>query len=444
MDTPSTTSPGFSSTRGHGPVELATALIEGPAPDGGLYLPDRVPVLTGEPAGSALADTATWALTGLLSPPLGLSDVGALLATALDFPVPLVRLRPDTWALELGHGPSGAFKDVGARVLARLLQRLAPSGTGRTRTVLVATSGDTGGAVARAFHGLDGVRVVVLFPARGVSPEQRRVFTTPGGNVRAVAVEGAFDDCQALARAAFRRADLRERHALTSANSLNVGRLLPQLTYYLHAARELAAEEVAPPCFVVPSGNLGNLTAALLASRMGLRHAGLVAALNANDVLRRYLAGEDPCMETPTVATLSNAMDVARPSNLERLRALTGDDRRRLGDEIEAYAVTDAETRRTMARLADEHGYLADPHTAVAFAALDRAREAGRRAGRGPAVVLSTAHPGKFPDLVRDVTGRTPPAPPGLRGLAEGPEHVTTIDPRLTALEAVLSEGEQG
>jgi threonine synthase len=149
-------------------------------------------------------------------------------------------------------------------------------------------------------------------------------------------------------------------------------------------------------------------------------------------------------METPTVATLSNAMDVARPSNLERLRALTGDDRHRLGDEIEAYAVTDAETRRTMARLADEHGYLADPHTAVAFAALERAREAGRRAGRGPAVVLSTAHPGKFIDLVRAVTGSTPPAPPGLRGLAEGPEHVTTIDPRLTALEAVLSESEQG
>lgn len=427
----------YHSTRGHGPVDLTTALLHGPAPDGGLYLPETLPALAAGPAGP-LAAVAARVLAPFLAPPLEPGELSSLLADALDFPVPLVPLDGRTRVLELGHGPSGAFKDVGARVLARCLQRLAPPPPGGLRTVLVATSGDTGGAVARAFQGLAGFRVVVLFPRQGVSEVQRRLFTAAGGNVRAVAVEGPFDACQRLARLAFARADLRARHGLTSANSLNLGRLLPQMAYYVHAAALLQEEGAAPPRFVVPSGNLGNLTAGLMAARMGMPHQGFVAALNANDAFRRYLAGEDPD-RGGTVRTLSNAMDVGEPSNLERIRALWQDDRRALGRVVEAHSVDDAETRACMARVWKEYGYLADPHTAVGLAALDRAR----RVDSAPetAVVLSTAHPGKFPAAVRDITGQEAAIPPGMRDLAPATEHATTIEDDLEALVEVLAEG---
>jgi threonine synthase len=453
-------------------VDLVTALIEGPAPDGGLYLPTFLPRLAearttpGEatsasrpsPSATDLARAAERVLGGFLAPHLSADERRALLADALDFPAPLARLDDDTFVLELSHGPSGAFKDVGARVLARLLARLAPPTDGGTRTVLVATSGDTGGAVARAFQGLEAFRVLVLYPRRGVSEVQRRLFTTPGGNVRAAAVDGTFDDCQRLAREAFARTDVRSAHRLTAANSLNVGRLLPQMAYYALAAGTLVDAGGTAPLFVVPSGNLGNLTAGLLAARMGVPAAGFVAALNVNDAFARYLAGGPAETDAPTVSTLSNAMDVGRPSNLERLAALTGHDPAALAREVMACTVNDADTRHTMKRVAERHGYLIDPHTAVALAALERLRGSGGGPGGGgppahagpllgPAVVLATAHPGKFPDLVRDATGVAPPPPPGMADLADladsgRAERYDVIPPRLDALVALLDEGD--
>lgn len=478
-----TRAPAFRSTRGHGPVDLVTALIEGPAPDGGLYLPTFLPRLAeartalygatsaSRPSSSPtdLARAAEQVLGGFLAPHLSPDETRDLLADALDFPAPLVQLDDDTFVLELSHGPSGAFKDVGARVLAYLLARLAPPTEGGTRTVLVATSGDTGGAVARAFQGVEGFRVYVLYPRWGVSDVQRRLFTAAGGNVRAVAVEGTFDDCQALARDAFARAEVRAAHGLTAANSLNVGRLLPQMAYYALAAGRLIEAGGTPPLFVVPSGNLGNLTAGLLAARMGVPAAGFVAALNVNDAFARYLAGGPAETDAPTVSTLSSAMDVGRPSNLERLAALTGHDPAALAREVTAYTVNDADTRHTMKRVAEWHGCLIDPHTAVALAAVERLRARPPAAGggpvggpdggvsprrasptAGPAVVLSTAHPGKFPDLVRDATGVAPPPPPGMADLADSSraERYDVIPPRLDALVAVLeaagSGGERG
>lgn len=424
----------FVSTRGHGPVDLATALRDGPAPDGGLYLPAVIPTLGQGVAGGDLALTAAEVLAPFTEGALTREETGALARAALDFPVPLVRLDDETHVLELTHGPSGAFKDIGARVLARLLTRFATPG--RTRTVLVATSGDTGGAVARAFEGLEGVRVVVLFPKDRVSDVQRRQFTTAGGNVRALAVEGSFDTCQALARRAFDDPVLRERHLLTSANSLNVGRLLPQIAYYVDAALHLADTGIEDCWFVVPSGNLGNLTAGVMAATMGAPIRGFVAALNRNDYLAHMLAGEYPPVGRPPRRTLSSAMDVARPSNLERLKTLAHEAPIGVRLGIVAESVDDAATLSRMETLYREQGYLADPHTAVGLEALARMRERGTVVG--PVVALATAHPAKFPEIVHRATGTLPGVPPSMARDRGRTERMETIPDDLAALRDVL------
>lgn len=427
----------YLSTRGHGPVGLVDALLAGPAPDGGLYLPEHLePPRTGsiEAQPEGLARVAAAVLAPYLAPDVAGARLERLLADALDFEVPSVAIAPDTELLDLTLGPSGAFKDVAARVLARLLAEVPLPGDGR-RTVLVATSGDTGGAVARAFEGLETMHVVVLFPERGVSAVQRRVFTAASDNVTAIAVRGDFDACQRIAREALADPALRERYGLTSANSLNIGRLLPQMAYYHLAAGRAADAGRGAPTFVVPSGNLGNLTAGFMARRSGLAAAGFVAALNANDAFARFLDERPGDEGETTVRTLSNAMDVGRPSNLERLAALAGGDRDALGREIVAVSIDDEATRRTMRRTWSEHGRLVDPHTAVGLAALERARADG--VVEGPAIVLSTAHPGKFPEIVRDVTGVEPPPPPGMKDLASREERWLEAD---ATLEAVVSQ----
>jgi threonine synthase len=354
-----------------------------------------------------------------------------VLDEAFDFPIPLVEVEPGVFVLELFHGPTHAFKDVGARFLARLAATFEPGG--RRRTVLVATSGDTGGAVAAAFHGLDGFRVIVLFPKVGISDRQRRQMTTLGDNVRAVAVDGSFDDCQRLAKAAFMDADLSDRHALMSANSINVGRLLPQALYFVHAAA-LLGWAARPARYVVPSGNLGNLCAGLLARRAGLPTVGLVAATNANRGFVDLLRGGsfDP---RPSVSTSSSAMDVGDPSNLERILWLYGGDLRRLRRDVVGVSVSDREARDCIREVHERTGYVLDPHSAVAWAARSRAGEDAR----GPTVVLATAHPAKFPDVVEAVVGHEIPLPPGLARTRDAEEHVTEIPPTLEALRGVLA-----
>ncbi len=425
---------GYVSTRGGPSVPLRTALFGGVAPDGGLYVPESLPRLDWPPpasveaGGTDLRPVARWAAPVLFSrtDPALLTGV---VDGALDFPVPMRQVEPDTWVLELFHGPTQAFKDVGARFMAFLVEALEPSPQ-RGRTVLVATSGDTGGAVASAFHGRRGCAVVALFPRGGVSERQRRQMTTLGGNVHALAVEGTFDDCQRLAKEAFRDPALAERHGLMSANSINVARLLPQAFYYLHAARALGR-----PWFFVPAGNLGNLCAGLLAARAGMPAAGFMAATNENRVFVDYLRGEtfEP---RPSVPTSSSAMDVGDPSNLERIRWLFGGDDDTVRRSVGGESVTQDEVLRCIAELHGRTGYVADPHTAVAYVAATRhPREVDT-----PRVVLATAHPAKFPDTVRAATGVDVDPPPGLLATLGREERMRTIGPHLADLTEMLEE----
>lgn len=435
----------FVSTRGHGPVTFAEALLEGLAPDGGLYVPEVIATLAGPPWASegdgtaapggrarpTLADTAVRVLGTLLGDGMAADALGSVTGTALDFDAPLLEVEEGVHLLELFHGPTHAFKDVGARFMARAAAALDPGG--RARTVLVATSGDTGAAVAHAFRGLPGWRVVVLFPAEGVSEIQRRQMTTLGGNVTALAVQGTFDDCQRLAKAAFADPELREQAGLTSANSINVARLLPQAAYWVHAARALGWDREAT--FVVPSGNLGNLCAGLLARRAGMPAAGFVAASNANRVFPDYLTSGD-YRPRASVPTLSNAMDVGAPSNLERILWLYDHDHAALARDVRGESVGDADTLATIREVAHRRGVTLDPHTAVAWTAAKCVRDGAD----GPVVVLATAHPAKFAGAVEDATGRPVELPPGLAAARTRPETVRPLPPREDALRSLLLE----
>ncbi len=425
----------FVSTVGRAPsVGLREALLNGLAPDGGLYMPERPPALRedtvesliGEPL-EVVARTLARSLFGSLDG----DDVEDAVAAALDFPIPLVRLADHLWVLELFHGPTLAFKDVGARVMARLLTRVRED---RPITVLTATSGDTGGAVAHAFHGVPGIAVIVLYPRGRVSPRQERQFATLGGNVQAVEVAGSFDDCQRLAKEALATPALREA-GLTSANSINVGRLLPQAIYYAYAYAQLDRVDLFS-VVSVPSGNLGNLTGGLVAKRMGIPIARFVAACNTNDRFVRFLAtGTAPVR--PSVATLSTAMDVGDPSNVARIRMLYHDDVGRLRRDVSGYAVNDDDTRQAIRQAHERYGYVMDPHTAVGYSALTRAMaDAPGVAG----IVLATAHPAKFADVVEPIVGTAIPVPERFAAMLDGDVRRVSIEPSLTALTALLTD----
>jgi threonine synthase len=428
----------FVSTRGQAsPVRLPQALRLGLAPDGGLYVPDAIPVLTpgewSELRGRPLPEVATALIAPLVAETFGRDELGRLMASALSFPIPLVPMATGVWALELFHGPTLAFKDVGARSMARWLAATAAGGDGGELTVLVATSGDTGGAVAHAFHHVAGTRVVVLYPRGRVSPVQEAQFATLGDNVTAVAVEGSFDDCQRLVKAAFSDRGLSARHRLTSANSISVGRLLPQMAYYAWAVLQLPAD-APPPVVVVPSGNLGNVTAGLLAARRGVPIARFVAATTVNDPLPRYLVSGrfEPAAAVPTLA---NAMDVGHPSNFERLAWLFDGDVEAMRQAVVGLSVTDDQIRAAMRELL-ALGYLADPHTAVGWVG---AQAAAALAAPGvPRVVLATAHPAKFAEVVAPVLGRDIELPPALAERLAHPVRAIAAPPTLPAIAGVL------
>ncbi|MFQ5600892.1 MAG: threonine synthase [Candidatus Krumholzibacteriia bacterium] len=382
-------------SRQAGGVSFQEALFRGQAPDGGLYVPDALPQIDpGRLRAGGFVERASGALGAWLDAELGADVTSTLCREAFDFPVPVSRLNDDTWLLELFHGPTSAFKDFGARFMARAMARLGEPG--RRLTVLVATSGDTGSAVAHAFGGLADTQVVLLYPANKVSPLQEAQLTSVPANVHSVRVAGAFDDCQAMVKAAFRDANRAGELGLTSANSINVGRLLPQLTYYVHAGLEL--EEAGAPLVVVPSGNLGNLTAGLLARLSGAPIAGFLAAANRNDVFPRYL--ESGVLEArQAVRTPSNAMDVGNPSNAARIVALYAGHFESLRRDVTGESVSDDETLATIRQTWEATGRFVCPHTAVGLAARRR------RGDPRPAVVLATAHPGKFAEIVREATG---------------------------------------
>ena len=414
-------------------LSFQEAMLTGLASDGGLFIPDRIPDL---PAGWRQAGTFGEMAEIVLKPWFGsaMKAYAPLLREALSFPVPLKRLPDDRFVLELFHGPTLAFKDVGARVMARLMSHELAS-SGHSLTILVATSGDTGSAVADGFAGREGLEVVLLYPKGMVSEVQERQLVVARPGVRSYAVTGTFDDCQRLAKEAFVDPEL-EPLGLSSANSINVGRLLPQLLHYLWGVvqlwRQVGSEP--PPLVVVPSGNLGNMTGAVLAHLMGLPVAGLVAAHNANDFFPRFLLAERKAYAfEATRETLSNAMDVGAPSNFERLDALLGE---RLPELLSGEVVDDATTLERIRRTFDEEGYLVCPHTAVALEAVARQRR--KVAVSTPILTVATAHPAKFPDVIRRSLAGEPPVSDRLEALKDRPTRVKALPPSLEALKGEL------
>ncbi len=383
------------------------AVHAGLAADGGLFVPAVIPHFAdvAELLPLDFPTRATEILHRLLGDELSRAEVDGLARAAFTFSAPLVPVGDGVLALELFHGPTLAFKDFGARFLAQVLARDAGA---RPRTVLTATSGDTGAAVAQAFHGLPGIQVVVLYPAGRVSPLQERQFATCGGNVLALAVEGAFDDCQRLVKGAFEDAELVGRLGLTSANSINIARLLAQTLYYFEAAAQAGPGD--PLVVSVPSGNFGNLYAGLVARRLGAPIHAFVAATNANRVVPQFL-DTGIYRPRPSVATLSNAMDVGAPSNWERIFALFGGDHGTMTRALRWGSCSDADTQATLQAL-DRVGYLADPHGAVAHRVLQANLRPGERG-----IFLGTAHPAKFMEALVPALGREIPLPKSLSDL---------------------------
>ena len=408
----------YRSTRGNSAaVPVSAAIAAGLAPDGGLYVPTALPRL--DPAAFAplgtLADTAATLLAPFFAgDPLGVA-LPEICREAFTFDAPL-RARPthpNTLMLELFHGPTSAFKDFGARFLAACLRRL-PRSDARPLTILVATSGDTGAAVAAAFHRQPGVRVAILYPDGLVSPRQAHQLGCFGGNVSALRVAGRFDDCQRMVKAALGDVVLQAAVPLSSANSISLGRLLPQMSYYAHAAWGWWRAHGEPLNFVVPTGNLGNALACLWARAMGLPIGEVQLACNANATLPDFFAGGD-YLPRDAVATLANAMDVGAPSNFERLR-WTFPDAHRLRAEVRADSVDDAAIRHTIAQHAREHGELLCPHTATAMHLLDRRRAAG---DARPWAVVATAHPAKFDGVVEPLAGHAVAVPAALQAMLD-------------------------
>ena len=427
----------FVSTEGRAPpVDLRTALFQGLAPDGGLYMPESlVPLRPSEVAllrGGSLQQTAAVVCQHLVSDELSPEVVAEVLTDALDFPIPLVPLEDGLYVLELFHGPTAAFKDVAARVMARLMARLHGQTSG-TLTVITATSGDTGGAVAHAFHGVRGTRVIVLYPQGRISPLQERQFATLGGNVQAVAVDGTFDDCQRLAKEALADAELQVALRITSANSINIGRLLPQMTYHAHAWAQCPGER-RKTIVAVPSGNFGNLTAGLMAKRIGIPIQHFVAATNVNDAVPEYLR-TGAFQPRSAIPTISSAMDVGNPSNFARMLALYGGSHEQLVRDVVGRSFTDAETRECIGDVHRRSGYVLDPHSAVGYLALRR--ELADHPGAA-GVLLATAHPGKFRETVEPVIDQSIPLPPTLDACLTREPVSVRIVPSLSAVRALL------
>lgn len=407
-------------------VTFREAALRGIAPDRGLYFPGHIPRLPESFWHSVFEKDLHEVACELMAPFTGDSlpenTLGEILETTLSFDFPLVWLDKEIASLELFHGPTMAFKDVGAAFMAGCLGYFSEASDMKT-TVLVATSGDTGGAVARGFLGVPGVEVVILYPKGMVSDIQERQLTTLGNNIRALRVTGTFDDCQRMVKRAFLDPALTDRQNLTSANSINVARWLPQMLYYVRGIQQLGPGRKAP-VFSVPSGNFGNICAGMLAAQMGMPAAHFVAATNVNDTVPRFMqgAGYSP---RPAVATLSNAMDVADPSNFVRIRELFQDRFPNLAARLTAFAFDDGQTLEAIRSLYQEYRYVADPHGAIGYLGLTAYRDSGYE---GPGIFLETAHPIKFRGSVEDCLGIDLQVPEQIEGLLPREKEFASID----------------
>jgi threonine synthase len=444
----------FHSTNGQAPrVDLKGALLAGQAPDRGLYLPDVFPTFSPEQLAAfksmSYPEIAFEVLRTYAQGVISDADLHAVCADAYNYDVPLEPVADyagRAWVMRLDQGPTASFKDFAARMMARLIGRFIQE-DGRTLTILVATSGDTGSAVASAFHGVPGIRVLVLFPQGEVSDRQRKQMTTLGGNIRAIELAGKFDDCQALVKRAFGDADLADL-GLSSANSINIGRLLPQSVYYFYAASRVAAGG-EPVVFAVPSGNFGNMMGAVIARRMGLNIRKLVVPVNENDEFPVYLATGEYHKIEPSRACLSNAMNVGHPSNLARLVALYGGwmdetgkvhrapDHAAMRRDLFSVPVTDEVTQLTIREAWEKHHLLLEPHGAVGWRGLQY-YTAQEPLSDTPTVVVETAHPAKFPEHIQALLGFEPEVPETLARLEALKEDYARMPNDYAQLKAYL------
>ena len=412
------------------------ATIKGQAPDKGLYFPERIPTI--DPA--VIANINAYSKEELafivMQPYVGdtidTNSLQRIVSETINFPFPLVKVNDHISSLELFHGPTLAFKDVGARFMSRCLGYFSQQQNGKV-TVLVATSGDTGGAVANGFLGVEGVEVVILYPSGKVSPVQELQLTTCGQNITALEVNGSFDDCQAMVKDAFMDADLNKALQLTSANSINVARWLPQQLYYFFAYQQWEDKNI-PPVIAVPSGNFGNICAGLLAYVSGLPVQHFIAACNVNDSVPEYLRTGNYQSKT-AVPTISNAMDVGSPSNFIRVMELFGSNYENIKEKISGYTVTDEITKQTIADVYQQFGYTLDPHGAVAYDALEQYLS---RHDNLKGIFLETAHPVKFPDTVEAMIGEKLSIPESAQHLFAKEKQSIVMDAEFASLKEWL------
>ena len=401
-------------------IGAGEAIMQGLATDGGLYIPESFPSLAHVNVHeiSSYPELAYEVLAPFFEGDQLEPYLAEICLNAFNFPAPLVQLEDGRFILELFHGPTAAFKDFGARFLAYSMEQLLKLQS-RNLTILVATSGDTGGAVAAAFANRTGINVKVLYPKGRVSERQQHQLTCWGGTIQAYEVDGSFDDCQAMVKAAFMDEKISKAWGLSSANSINLGRLLPQMVYYVYASAQVQAATGKKPHFIIPSGNVGNSCGAYWAKTMGAPIESITLALNANKTIADYLSS-GTYEPRPSVATLANAMDVGAPSNMERLFALYGDiASMRLN--VSAHSVDDETIRQTIKEVSDQYNYVICPHTATAV------RVQKEFVSEAPSIVVSTAHPAKFETEVDPLVGHAVVVPPALEELLQRETHFTSI-----------------
>jgi threonine synthase len=383
-------------------VSFREAVLRGLPEDNGLYLPMHIPEMSNEFIQNlpklSLQEIGFEVTKTLVGDELSDDTIHKAVYDSIDFDAPLYRVENNIYSLELYHGPTFAFKDFGARFMARLLSHFVKE-EGRKMTILVATSGDTGSAVANGFYGIKDIRVVLLYPKGKVSELQEKQFTTLGGNITALEIDGTFDDCQIMVKQAFLDIDLTGKLDLTSANSINIARLIPQSFYYFYAYGKLA-EQDKPVIFSVPSGNFGNLCAGVLAHKMGLPSAGFVAATNANNIVPNYLA-TGKFIPRPSLQTISNAMDVGNPSNFPRILELYGQRHEAMARDILGFSYADSITKKIIKKVHDNYDYLICPHSAIGYLGIHDAIISKKEEVNG--VFLATAHPAKFYNIIGEI-----------------------------------------
>lgn len=431
----------YYSTNGQAPeANLEKAVVKGLAEDRGLYMPERIKPLSPEFFNQienlTFQEIAYQVADAFFGEDVPADTLKEIVYDTLSFDVPAVPVTDRIYSLELFHGPTLAFKDVGARFMARLLGYFnAREAENRLVNVLVATSGDTGSAVANGFLGVPGIHVYVLYPKGKVSPIQECQFTTLGQNITALEVDGVFDDCQALVKTAFMDAELNAHMKLTSANSINVARFLPQSFYYFYAYAQMKKRGMADNLVVcVPSGNFGNICSALFGKRMGLPVKRFIAANNANDIFYNYLQ-TGQYNPRPSVQTIANAMDVGDPSNFARILNLYGRSHEAICNDISGATYTDGQIADTMRDCLNENGYLLDPHGACGYRALQEGLQEGETG-----IFLETAHPAKFKDTVENITGQPLPVPEKLAAFMKGKKQSVSLPADFTQFKQFLLE----